>query len=331
MGTFIIAEAGVNHNGSVQVAKDLCYAAREAGVDAVKFQTWITENIITRDVGKAAYQIENTGVNESQYDMLKSLELSFDAYREIKDYCDSIGIMFMSTADDEESLDFLVGLGVQMLKVGSGEIGNIPYLRKIGSKKLPVILSTGMSTLGQVDMSIEALREGGASDISLLHCTTSYPCPVENVNLRAMDTLASAFGLPVGYSDHTMGVEVAVAAVARGARIIEKHFTLNKGMEGPDHIASLEPDELKKMVEMIRSVELSLGSGEKCPTRNEKEISQVVLKRIVARKQIAQGEAFCEQNITTKRSNSGMFANCWDLVIGRTAKQVYYPDEGIEL
>ena len=224
MSTYIIAEAGVNHNGDVQIAKQLCLAAKNAGADAVKFQTWITDNIITKNVKQADYQTENTGKDESQYDMLKKLELTFDQFREIKEYCEEIGIEFASTADDEESLDFLVDLGIPFIKVGSGDVGNISYLRYIGSKKRPVILSTGMSTLADVEVSLKALRDGGATDIKLLHCTTNYPCPFDSVNLKAMDTLHNAFGLEVGYSDHTVGIEVPVSAVARGAIIIEKHL-----------------------------------------------------------------------------------------------------------
>ena len=241
MRTCIIAEAGVNHNGDVAIAKKLCMAAKKAGADIVKFQTWITEKIITQNVKQADYQSENTGSNQSQFDMLKKLELSYDDFREIKKYCDEIGIIFASTADEQDSLDFLVDLGIPFIKIGSGDIGNIPYLRYMGTKKMPVILSTGMSTLGDVEISIQALREGGAKNIKLLHCTTNYPCPYNDVNLKAMDTLRTAFGLDVGYSDHTEGIEVAIAAVARGATIIEKHFTLDKNMDGPDHKASMEP------------------------------------------------------------------------------------------
>lgn len=331
MGTFIIAEAGVNHNGDIKLAKDLCYAAKEAGADAVKFQTWITENLITRNVKRAAYQMENTGIRDSQFNMLKSLELSFDAFQEIKQYCDKIKIMFMSTADDIESLDFLVNIGVAVLKIGSGEIGNIPYLRYIGSKGLPVILSTGMSSLGAIDTSLVTLQEGGSREITLLHCTTSYPCSIENVNLKAMDTLAHAFKFPVGYSDHTVGNDVAIAAVARGAKIIEKHFTLNKNLEGPDHIASTEPIEFKNLVQSIRNIEIALGNGKKQPTEIEKEISEVVLKKIVAKKAIKAGEILNEKNIATKRSNAGVPASVWDYIVGRPAKRDYSLDEGIDL
>lgn len=329
MRTCIIAEAGVNHNGDVAIAKKLCMAAKKAGADIVKFQTWITEKIITQNVKQADYQSENTGSNQSQFDMLKKLELSYDDFREIKKYCDEIGITFASTADEQDSLDFLVDLGIPFIKIGSGDIGNIPYLRYMGTKKMPVILSTGMSTLGDVEISIQALREGGAKNIKLLHCTTNYPCPYNDVNLKAMDTLRTAFGLDVGYSDHTEGIEVAIAAVARGATIIEKHFTLDKNMDGPDHKASMEPDEFSCMVEGIRNVEISLGRERKCPTESEIEISNVIKKYIVARKNIYKGDVFTEDNICTKRSLKGMSCKLWDEIVGAKASRNYKIDEGI--
>ena len=331
MKTLIIAEAGVNHNGDVHIAKQLCLAAKNAGADAVKFQTWITDNIITKNVKQADYQTENTGKNESQYDMLKKLELTFDQFREIKEYCEEIGIEFASTADDEESLDFLVDLGIPFIKVGSGDVGNISYLRYIGSKKRPVILSTGMSTLADVEVSLKALRDGGATDIKLLHCTTNYPCPFDSVNLKAMDTLHNAFGLEVGYSDHTVGIEVPVSAVARGAIIIEKHFTLDCNMEGPDHLASTEPEEFKKMVDSIRNIEKALGTGIKQPTEAEKDISKVVLKRIVAKQTIHEGETITEQSICVKRNEKGLPASAWDIIIGTKARRTFDTDEGIEI
>lgn len=329
MRTCIIAEAGVNHNGDVAIAKKLCMAAKKAGADIVKFQTWITEKIITQNVKQADYQSENTGSNQSQFDMLKKLELSYDDFREIKNYCDEIGITFASTADEQDSLDFLVDLGIPFIKIGSGDIGNIPYLRYMGTKKMPVILSTGMSTLGDVEISIQALKEGGAENIKLLHCTTNYPCPYKDVNLKAIDTLRTAFGLDVGYSDHTEGIEVAIAAVARGATIIEKHFTLDKNMDGPDHKASMEPDEFSCMVEGIRNVEISLGRERKCPTESEIEISNVIKKYIVARKNIYKGDVFTEDNICTKRSLKGVSCKLWDEVVGAKASRNYKIDEGI--
>ena len=331
MRTCIIAEAGVNHNGDVAIAKKLCMAAKKAGADIVKFQTWITEKIITQNVKQADYQSENTGRNQSQFDMLKKLELSYDDFREIKKYCDEIGITFASTADEQDSLDFLVDLGIPFIKIGSGDIGNIPYLRYMGTKKMPVILSTGMSTLGDVEISIQALREGGAETIKLLHCTTNYPCPYKDVNLKAMDTLKTAFGLDVGYSDHTEGREVAIAAVARGATIIEKHFTLDKNMDGPDHKASMEPDEFSCMVDCIRHIESAIGDGQKIPTKTEDEISKVVLKRIVASREIMLGDLITEINVCVKRNDYGLPAKAWDFVVGTKANKYYKIDEGIEL
>lgn len=329
MGVFIIAEAGVNHNGDVDMAKRLCAAAKESGADAVKFQTWITEKIITRNVGQAEYQRKNTRSMQSQFDMLKALELPQEAFREIKAYCDEIGIVFASTADEQESLDFLVELGIPFIKVGSGDVGNISYLRYIGAKRIPVILSTGMSSLSDVDVSLRALTEGGAEDISLLHCTTSYPCPYEDVNLKAMDTLRDAFLLPVGYSDHTRGTEIPIAAAARGAVIIEKHFTLDRKLPGPDHPASTEPQEFKSMVNAIRNVETAIGTGVKRPTRAEEDISQVVLKRIVAKRFIPADKVLSPDDLTVKRNDSGLPAGAWDYVIGTRAKQDYNADEGI--
>lgn len=325
----IIAEAGVNHNGDVNIAFQLCDAAKKAGADVVKFQTWKTEAIITRNVEQAEYQQENTGVQESQFDMLKKLELTQEEFRRIKEYCDSIGIIFASTADEAESLDFLLSLGMSFIKIGSGEIGNVSYLRYIGSKKMPVILSTGMSSLADIDISVQALRDGGATDITLLHCTTSYPCSYENVNLNAMGTIREAFKLPVGYSDHTIGSTVAVAAVAMGATVIEKHFTLDKNMEGPDHIASSDPQEFEAFVKAIRDIECAMGDGVKTPVNIEKEISKVVLKRIVAAGPIVKGQVITEQDICVKRNDRGLPASKWDLVIGTVAKKDYIIDEAI--
>ena len=327
----IIAEAGVNHNGHIELAYKLCDAAKKAGADVVKFQTWVTENIITKNVAKAEYQIENTKSAQSQFDMLKALELSFEDFKKIKKYCDKIGIVFASTADDIESLDFIINLGIPFIKIVSGDIGTIPYIRYIGTKRLPVILSTGMSTLSDVERSILALNEGGTKEITLLHCTTSYPCPYNAVNLQAMDTLANAFKLPVGYSDHTKGIEIAISAVARGAQIIEKHFTLDRNMEGPDHLASTEPEEFKRMVDAIRNVEVSLGDGVKQPSVDEKKVSKVVLKRIVAKRNIIAGTILTEDDICVKRNNNGVPSYAWDIVVGTKARKNYKIDEGIEL
>ena len=331
MKTLIIAEAGVNHNGDLNTAFKLCKAAKDAGADVVKFQTWITEKIITKNVAKADYQTENTKNDESQFNMLKKLELSQDDFRQIKKYCDEIGIIFASTADEKDSLDFLIELGIPFIKVGSGEIGNVSYLRYIGSKNKPVILSTGMSTLDDISFSIDALKQGGIKDITLLHCTTNYPCPIDSVNLKAIDTLKETFNLPVGYSDHTEGIEVAIAAVAKGATVIEKHFTLDKNMDGPDHLASTEPNEFKKMVDSIRNIEKALGDGKKRPTDDEINISKVVLKKIVAAVDIKKGQIISEEMITCKRNETGETCRNWDLVIGSIANKDYSIDEGIVL
>lgn len=327
---FIIAEAGVNHNGKLEIAYKLCDAAKASGADAVKFQTWVTEDLITRRVAQADYQRKNIGKEESQFEMLKNLEMNYENFRKIKLHCDDIGITFMSTPCEAKSLDFLTSIGVSCIKIGSGDVGNVPFLRYAGSKKLPVILSSGMSTLADIDISLQALREGGASDIILLHCTTNYPCPKEDVNLRAMLTLGEAFKLPYGYSDHTQGIEVSTAAAALGASIIEKHFTLDHNMEGPDHIASTEPEEFKRLVDSVRNVEACLGTGIKTPTAAEKKISKVVLKRIVAKVEIPKGHIIAEDDICVKRSSDGLPAKYWDMVIGKPASCDYTPDDGIK-
>ena len=330
MAVYIIAEAGVNHNGRLDLALRLCDVAKAAGVDAVKFQTWKTEKIVTQTAAKATYQVENTHSNEeTQFDMLKKLELSYRQFFEIKEYCDKIGIDFLSTPDEEDRLNFLVDLHLPVLKIGSGEVTNIPYLRRIGSKHLPVILSTGMSYLSDVETAYRTLLKAGAKSVSLLHCTTNYPCPMSEVNLRAMQTLKDAFHCVVGYSDHTMGIEIPIAAVAMGAEIIEKHFTLDKEMDGPDHKASLNPEELKQMVVAIRHIEQALGDGIKQPNESEKQISEVVLKRIVAATPIKEGEVLSADNMTVKRSTVGLKASLWDLVNGRIATCNYAIDEPI--
>ena len=331
MSVYIIAEAGVNHNGRLDLALRLCDAAKEAGVDAVKFQTWKTENIVTASAKQAAYQTENTGIDESQFAMLKRLELSYDHFRIIQDYCKKIGIDFLSTPDEEESLVFLVSLGLPLIKVGSGEVTNIPYLRKIGACRMPVILSTGMSNIAQVAAAYDTLIQAGAKGVSLLHCTTNYPCPMDEVNLRAMLTLHDTFKCQVGYSDHTMGTEVAVAAVALGAKIIEKHFTLDRNMEGPDHKASLEPNELKLMVRQIRNIESALGDGIKRPNKSEAENARVVQKSILAKRVIKKGEILTEDMLVVKRAGSGISSSLWDSVIGAKAIKDFDIDEPIIL
>lgn len=326
---YIIAEAGVNHNGCIDFALKLCDTAKEAGVDAVKFQTWKTELVITKGTKKAEYQKKGLNNKDDQFDMLKKLELSYNTFQIIKHHCDIIGIQFISTADEEESLEFLLSLGMPFIKLGSGEITNIPYLRIVGKKKMPVILSTGIATLAQVAFAYDTLMEAGAPEVSILHCTTNYPCPKEEVNLRAMQTMKNAFKCRVGYSDHTLGTEVPIAAVAMGAEIIEKHFTLSREMEGPDHKASLEPTELKYMVDCIRNVEVALGDGIKRPNKSELEISKVVLKRIVAKNNIKKGDILSSDNITVKRSKYGISAEFWDLICGLKAIRNFEVDEDI--
>lgn len=329
---YIIAEAGVNHNGSIDLAYQLCDAAKQAGVDAVKFQTWKTELIVTQDTAKASYQVENTGnKEENQFQMLKQLELTYSDFKSIKEYCDKIGIQFLSTPDEDESLDFLCTLEMPFIKVGSGEVTNIPYLRKIGAKRMPVILSTGMSTLGEVELAFNTLKNSGATEITLLHCTTNYPCPPDEVNLKAMTTLEQAFKCSVGYSDHTLGIEIPIAASAMGAKVIEKHFTLDKSMDGPDHAASLNPLELKEMVLLIRNIEKAIGNGIKMPNPSEKEILKVVRKSIVAKTNIIKGSIFDVENITVKRANGGISPVLWDLVIGQEASRDYNCDDIINL
>ena len=333
MHTYIIAEAGVNHNGQLDLALKLCDAAKEAGVDCVKFQTWQTEKIVTRKAEKATYQSENTNdAEESQFDMLKKLELSYEDFRLVQEHCNKIGIDFLSTPDEEYSLAFLMNeLHLPLIKIGSGEVTNIPYLRQMASYHKPIILSTGMATLAQVAMAYDTLIAEGAPSVSLLHCTTNYPCPKNEVNLRAMQTMKEAFKCPVGYSDHTMGTEIPIAAVAMGAEIIEKHFTLDRSMDGPDHKASLEPHELKYMVDCIRNIEVALGDGIKRPNPSEVEISKVVLKSIVAKVPINKGETLTANNMTIKRAGSGIPAAHWDMIVGTKALHDYDIDEPIKI
>ena len=328
---YIIAEAGVNHNGRLDLALKLCDAAKAAGVDAVKFQTWKTELIITKGTKKAEYQEKNLNNDDDQFTMLKKLELSYDNFQIVKQHCDEIGIQFLSTADETESLDFLVNLGMPFIKLGSGDITNIPYLRSVAKYGMPVILSTGMANLSQVAIAYDALQEAGVKDISILHCTTNYPCPMNEVNLRAMQTMKEAFKCRVGYSDHTMGIEVPIAAVAMGAEIIEKHFTLDQNMEGPDHKASLEPQELKYMVDCIRNIEVALGDGIKKPNASEVEISKVVLKSIVAKSPVKKGDTLTPDNLAIKRAGSGIPATYWDIIIGTKALRDFDIDEPITI
>lgn len=328
---FIIAEAGVNHNGSLEIAKKLIDSAVDAGADAVKFQTFKTENIVCKNAGKAEYQKNTTDAAENQFDMLKKLELTEEMHEEIMQYCEKSGIQFLSTPFDLDSIDYLEGLGITMMKVPSGEITNYPYLKKIGQTKKPVIISTGMSELEEVEAAIKVLRDNGSEEITVLHCNTEYPTPYKDVNLKAILSLKEKLNLKVGYSDHTLGIEIPIAAVAIGAEVVEKHFTLDKKMEGPDHKASLEPHELKAMVQAIRNVEHALGTGVKIPSPSEKKNITVARKSIVAKQKIAKGEVFTEENLTTKRPGNGVSPMCWNEVIGKLANREYEIDELIEL
>jgi N,N'-diacetyllegionaminate synthase len=330
---FIIAEAGVNHNGSLERALKLIDAAVEAGVDAVKFQTFKTEKLVCRHAAKAAYQQQSTSADETQYAMLKKLELDEKTHKELLRYCQSRNIKFLSTPFDLDSVELLAGLGLRLFKVPSGEITNLPYLRKIGSLHSRVILSTGMADLQEIGEALNILLQAGTQkdDIVILHCNTEYPTPLEDVNLRAMRTIGDRFGVRVGYSDHTLGIEVSVAAAALGAVIIEKHFTLDRTLPGPDHGASLEPHELKQLVQAVRNVSKALGSPEKKPSLSELQNREVVRKSIVAGKPIAKGDVFTEENLGVKRPGNGLSPTMWDTVLGQIACRDFSEDEMIEL
>lgn len=330
-GVYIIAEAGVNHNGRVETALKLCDASKRAGASAVKFQTFKTEKNITQWAEMAEYQKRHTAVRQSQFAMVKKLELGHGAFRKIKKYCDKIGIEFLSTPDDDESLDLLLKLGLETIKIGSGEVTNIPYLRKVGRSRKDIILSTGMSEMNEVKSAYKILIASGARSVLLLHCTSEYPCPPADVNLRAMDALRKAFKTHVGYSDHTSGIAVAVAAVARGASIIEKHLTLDKRMEGPDHAASIDPSEFAEMVKAIRVVEEALGDGRKKVSPSERKNLIIVRRSIVASRHIKKGDVFTEDNLAAKRPGTGISPVRWDGVIGRKAKRDFEEDELIEI
>jgi len=330
---FIIAEAGVNHNGSIEQAKKLIDVASESGADAVKFQTFKADKLVSKNAKKADYQKKATDADESQYEMLKKLELDRISHRLLIDYCEEKKITFLSTPFDHESINMLNAFGMTIFKIPSGEITNLPYLRHIGSLGKKIILSTGMSDLADVESALDVLFSSGANkeEITVLHATTEYPCPVNEVNLRAINTLETKFGVKVGYSDHTQGIEVAIAAVARGACVIEKHFTLDRSMEGPDHKSSLEPNELKSMVLAIRHIEQALGDGIKRPTKSEMNNIAIVRKSIVASRDIKSGEIFSSDSITVKRPGSGISPMKWDEVLGNVAKRDFLSDELIEV
>lgn len=320
-GVFIIAEAGVNHNGKLDLAFKLVDVAKEAGADAVKFQTFKTENVVAEKADMAEYQKRNVSKSKTQYEMIKELELSFDDFVKIKKYCDEKGILFLSSPFDHESIDFLEPL-VPYYKIPSGEIVNYPYLEHIAYKRKPIIMSTGMASLGEVERALDVIYNTNSdAKVYLLHCTTNYPTPFEEVNLRAMLTLKEAFKLPVGYSDHTLGIEVPIAAVALGAVIIEKHFTLERNLPGPDHKASLEPEELKIMVRSIRNIEMALGDGVKRPNKSEESIRAVVRKSLVAARSISTGKIVGKDDIAVKRANEGLKPEFMYIILGKRLRK----------
>lgn len=328
---YIIAEAGVNHNGSLELAKKLVDAAAEAGADAVKFQTFVPENLVSRYAEKADYQKATTDKAESQIDMLRKVVLKKEWHQVLIGYAEAKGIQFISTPFDLESIDFLATLDLPLYKIPSGEITNLPYLEKIGKLGKPVILSTGMSDMDEVRTAVGILKKNGCPKVSVLHCNTQYPTPFEDVNLAVMNSLREELDLEIGYSDHTLGIEVPIAAVAMGATIIEKHFTLDKTMEGPDHKASLEPDELIAMVRSIRNIEKAIGNGDKRVTESEQGNKGIVRKSIVAKRDIKKGDVLSDSNITVKRPGTGISPMRWYEVIGKTAIRDFMEDELIEL
>lgn len=326
---FIIAEAGVNHNGNMVTAKKLIDAAAEAGADAVKFQTFTADSLVCRNAAKAEYQLITTGAQESQWEMLKKLELTADMHKELIEYCKIKQIKFLSTPFSCNDIDLLAHYNLDTYKIPSGEITNYPYLLKIGALRKRIILSTGMADLSEVEEAVKVLRVAGTTDITLLHCNTEYPTPKEDVNLSAMVTMWDRIGLPVGYSDHTEGIEAGMAAAALGAAVIEKHFTLDKNMAGPDHKASLEPEEFNRFIVGIRKVELMLGSGEKVPSGSEKKNRDIVRKSIVAKNPIRKGDLFSNENLTTKRPGTGISPMEWKNIVGTRALRNYDIDEQI--
>jgi N,N'-diacetyllegionaminate synthase len=327
--TFIIAEAGVNHNGDILIAKKLIDAAKETGADAIKFQTFKAENMVSKYAKKADYQKKTTLNDESHFEMIKKLELDKKKHKELIKYCNEKKILFLSSAFDLESIDLLNELGLEIFKIPSGEITNLPYLRKVGALNKKVILSTGMSYLGEIEDALDVLTESGTplENITVLHCNTEYPTPFEDVNLKAMSTIGSAFGVAIGYSDHTPGIEIPVAAVSLGATIIEKHFTLDRNLPGPDHKASLELDELKSMVQAIRNIEKALGDGIKKPSLSELKNKPIARKSIVAARSIRKGETFTVENLTIKRPGTGINPMRWDEVLTMKASRAFREDE----
>lgn len=333
MKTLIIAEAGVNHNGNMALARQLIDVAAEAGADLVKFQTFRADRIVTAHAKKAEYQIKAGDPGESQHSMIRRLELTREMHEVLIAHCMSRGIQFFSTAFDLESIDLLVELGLDRFKIPSGEITNLPYLRHVGRHGYPIILSTGMASLEEIGRALEVIEQAGTrrDRVTVLHCNTEYPTPMADVNLRAMVSIRETFGVAVGYSDHTRGIEVPIAAIALGASVVEKHFTLDRSLPGPDHDASLEPDELKAMVSAIRNIEVALGDGVKRPSVSEEKNKPIARKSLVASQSIRAGELFSEQNITVKRPGTGLSPMRWDQVLGRKAPRSFEPDDLIEL
>ena len=327
----VIAEAGVNHNGSFELAKKMVDAAKEAGVDYVKFQTFNPQKLVSKYAEKAKYQKETTGSDETQLQMLQKLTLTEDNFLSLRDYCKEVGIGFISTPFDLDSIAFLETFDMDFWKVPSGEVTNLPYLEAIARTKRKVVMSTGMCNMNEIQDAMEVLKKNGTTEITLLHCNTQYPTPYEHVNLSAMSTIKDTLHKEVGYSDHTQGIEVPIAAVAMGATVIEKHFTLDKNMEGPDHKASLDPTELKQMVSAIRNIEKAIGNGLKEPSSSELTNKAVARKSIVASREIKQGEIFSEDNLTTKRPGTGISPMKWYEVIGKVAVRDFSEDEIIEL
>ena len=330
MGVYIIAEAGVNHNGSFELACKLVDAAKEAGVDCIKFQTFKSEKLVSHNAQKAEYQKSTTG-GGSQVDMLKKLELSYEEFISLKAYCDKRGICFLSTPFDFDSIEFLNSIDMPFWKIPSGEVTNYPYLLALAKTGKPVVMSTGMCDLDEIRAAVKVLTDNGVKEIKLLHCNTEYPTPFEDVNLKAMQTIRDEFGYEVGYSDHTKGIEVPIAAAALGAIIIEKHFTLDRNMVGPDHKASLEPDELAEMVRSIRNIEKAIGNGYKTPSPSERKNIIVARKSIVAKQKIRLGELLSAENITVKRPGTGISPMKWNEVIGTRAIRDFEEDELIEV
>lgn len=329
MKTLIIAEAGVNHNGDINLAKKLIDIAADSGADLVKFQTFNADRLVTQSASKADYQILATDNSETQYAMLRKLELTESEHQELITYCATKNIRFFSTGFDIESINMLISLGQELFKIPSGEITNLPYLRHIGQLRKTVILSTGMSTMDEIEAAIKVLEAAGTvrNKITALHCTTAYPAPMSDINLRAMQSIQSRFNVSVGYSDHTLGIEIPIAAVSLGATVIEKHFTIDRNLPGPDHKASLEPAELKSMIIAIRNIELALGDGNKRPMPSEIGNRTVARKSIVASRNISPGEDFTEENLTTKRPGTGVSPMKWDLLLTKKAERAYSVDE----